>query len=180
MKTIYDFKVADTKGSQVSLGDYKAKVLLVVNTATKCGLTPQYKALEEIYEKYHSRGFEILDFPCNQFLEQAPEDDAGIAQFCTLQYKTTFPRFKKIEVNGPGADPLFVWLKELFPQGQTTDKAREFEAMVKQYTPNAQPGDIKWNFGKFLVDKAGNPIARYSPAITPEELEGDIEKALSA
>jgi glutathione peroxidase len=179
MKTIYDFSVADTKGGQTSLVAFKGKVLLVVNTATKCGLTPQYEALESVYEKFHNRGFEILDFPCNQFLEQAPEDDAGIARFCTAKYNTSFPRFKKLEVNGPNADPLFVWLKEQIPEGQTGPAAKKFEAMVKQYTPNAQPGDIKWNFGKFLIDKEGKPVARYSPAITPKELEKDIEQALA-
>ena len=109
---LYDFIVKDNKGNDVSLSEYKGKVLLIVNTATGCGFTPQYKGLEELYLKYHDKGFEILDFPCNQFFGQAPGSDEEIHAFCTLKYNTTFPRFKKIEVNGKGADPLYVFLKE--------------------------------------------------------------------
>jgi glutathione peroxidase len=179
MSTIYDFEVADQKGQKVSLSQYKGKVLLVVNTATKCGLTPQYEALEKLYEKEHDKGFEILDFPCNQFLEQAPEDDAGINSVCSLKYHTTVPRFHKIDVNGGNADPLYKWLKSVLPeQEKGTLKTKAFETMVKKFTKDNNPEDIKWNFGKFLIDREGNPVKRWSPAVTPEQVEAEVEKAL--
>jgi len=152
---LYDFIVKDNKGNDVSLSEYKGKVLLIVNTATGCGFTPQYKGLEELYLKYHDKGFEILDFPCNQFFGQAPGSDEEIHSFCTLKYNTTFPRFKKIEVNGKGADPLYVFLKE-----QT--KAKK----------------IGWNFAKFLVDKEGKVLAHYGSMTTPEKLDAEIAKLL--
>lgn len=156
--SIYDFKVINNKGEEVSLNIYKGKVLLIVNTATGCGFTPQYKGLEELYQKYHEQGFEILDFPCNQFAGQAPGSDEEIQSFCTLRYNTTFPRFKKIKVNGKEADPLYVYLKE---QKKGTLGSR-----------------IKWNFTKFLVDKEGNVIERFAPATKPEDIANDIEKLL--
>lgn len=176
--TIYDFTVKDAKGKDVSLAEYTGKVLLVVNTATKCGLTPQYEALEALYKKYHDRGLEILDFPCNQFLKQAPGTDEEIGAFCTLNYGTTFPRFSKIDVNGKDAAPLYVWLKEQAPEDMGDDKSASFEKKVKMLTLKNKPGDIKWNFGKFLIDKNGNVAGRYSPAYTPEQLEQEIETLL--
>lgn len=152
---LYDFIVKDNKGNDVSLSEYKGKALLIVNTATGCGFTPQYKGLEELYLKYHDKGFEILDFPCNQFFGQAPGSDEEIHSFCTLKYNTTFPRFKKIEVNGKGADPLYVFLKE-----QTKTKK------------------IGWNFAKFLVDKEGKVLAHYGSMTTPEKLDAEIAKLL--
>ena len=128
---IYDFTVKNYKGEPVSLKQYKGKVLLVVNTATKCGLTPQYDGLEALYQKYKTDGFEILDFPCNQFMNQAPESDEEITQFCTLQYNTTFPRFAKIDVNGSNADPLFNWLKEQAPEDKGDENTAAFESMNK-------------------------------------------------
>lgn len=156
--TIYDFKVLDNKGEEVSLSKYEGKVLLIVNTATGCGFTPQYKGLEELYKKYRSKGLEILDFPCNQFGHQAPGTDQEINSFCTLKYDTTFPRFKKIDVNGEDASPLYKWLKK--------EKGGIFG--------NA----IKWNFTKFLVDRKGKVVARYSPTTPPSKIEGAIEKLL--
>ncbi|MDR0831271.1 MAG: glutathione peroxidase [Bacillales bacterium] len=149
---IYDYQVKNVDGTKKDLQDYQGKVLLIVNTATHCGFTPQYKGLQSLYLKYKDKGFEVLDFPCNQFMHQAPESDQGIASFCELKYQTTFPRFSKIEVNGDKADPLFVYLKA-----------------------NSNPkGSIKWNFTKFLIDRDGNIVNRYSSLVTPEKIENDI------
>ncbi len=153
--SIYDFTVKDKKGNDVSLSEYKGKVLLIVNTATKCGLTPQYDALEALYEKYHDQGFEILDFPCNQFLAQAPGSVEEIDSFCTLRFNTKFPRFGKIKVNGKEADPLYVYLKE------------------------QKPGRIEWNFAKFLIDREGNVVERVSSKTKPETMTESIEKLLA-
>lgn len=176
---IYDFTVKDNHGNDISLSDYKGKVLLIVNTATKCGLTPQYEALQTIYDKYSDQGFVILDFPCNQFLKQAPGSDAEISEFCSLNYGTKFPRFAKINVNGKDAAPLYVWLKEQAPEDRSDDDAKAFEKKVKVLTVGNKPHDIKWNFGKFLIDRDGNVAARYSPAYTPENLVQDIENLLA-
>ncbi len=175
---IYDFTVKDTQGNDVSLKAYAGKVLLVVNTATKCGLTPQYTALQELYGKYKDKGFEILDFPCNQFMSQAPGDDAQISAFCSLNYGTTFPRFAKVDVNGKNAIPLYVWLKEQAPEDKGDKETKAFEKKVKLLTLKNKKEDIKWNFGKFLVDGSGNVVARYSPACLPENLDADIAALL--
>lgn len=175
---VYDFKVKDAKGSDVSLDSYEGKVLLIVNTATKCGLTPQYEELEALYKKYHDRGFEVLDFPSNQFLEQAPGTDEEISEFCTLNYGTTFPRFAKVDVNGKDADPLFTWLKEQMPEELGNEETESFAQKIKGLLPHSSKGDITWNFGKFLIGRDGVPIARYAPAYKPELLEADIEQAL--
>lgn len=153
--SIYDFNVTNNKGEEVSLSVYSGKVLLIVNTATGCGFTPQYEGLENMYRKFNDKGFEILDFPCNQFAFQAPGNDEKINNFCTLKYNTTFPRFKKIKVNGSGADPLYNFLKE------ETDGKR-----------------IKWNFTKFLVDRNGKIVSRFAPSVTPKEIEASVEKLL--
>lgn len=175
---IYDFKVKNNKGEEVSMDQYKGKVLLVVNTATKCGLTPQYEALEQLYKKYKDKGLEILDFPCNQFLEQAPGTDEDISEFCTLNYGTTFPRFSKIDVNGENTHPLFAWLKEEAPVDKGNEETAAFEKKVKGLTSFAGEGDIKWNFGKFLIDRDGDVKERFSPAYKPELLEKEIEALL--
>lgn len=175
---LYDFIVKNGQGEDISLKDYKGKVLLIVNTATKCGLTPQYKALEAIYRTYHDKGFEILDFPCNQFMKQAPGTDEEIQSFCTLNYHTTFPRFSKIDVNGPDAHPLYVWLKEQIPKDKGNKKSGAFEKMVYLFNRKSAPNDIKWNFGKFLISRQGNVLGRYSPAYAPELLKADIEAEL--
>ncbi len=174
----YDFTAKDAKGNPVSLGGFRGKVLLIVNTATKCGLTPQYEALEALYKKYQGKGLEILDFPCNQFLGQAPGTDEQITEFCTLNYGTTFPRFQKIDVNGKDADPLYAWLRQQAPEDQGDEESKSFEKKVKVLKPFAKAGDIKWNFGKFLIDREGNVHGRYSPAMKPDQLEAEIEKLL--
>lgn len=176
---IYDFNVVNNKGEEVSLSDYRGKVLLVVNTATKCGLTPQYEGLEALYQMYKDDGLEILDFPCNQFMGQAPEDDEGIEEFCTLNYNTTFPRFAKIEVNGSKADPLYKWLKENRPEDEEDKAGKAFAKKVKLLKPFAKKGDIQWNFGKFLIDRDGEIIARYSPGTSVETLVPALQKALA-
>lgn len=175
---IYDFTVKDNLGNDVSMMEFEGKVLLVVNTATKCGLTPQYTGLQELYEKYKEQGFEILDFPCNQFLKQAPGSDHEIDEFCNLNYGTTFPRFAKIDVNGKNADPLFVWLKDQAPEDKGNDESKAFEKKVKILTLGKKKSDIKWNFGKFLIDRSGNVVERYSPAYPLNLLEQDIEAQL--
>ena len=156
---VLDFKVKTQKGEDFSLGEYKGKVLLIVNTATGCGFTPQYKGLEDLYEKYRDQGFEVLDFPCNQFFKQAPGTDEQINEFCSLRYNTQFPRFKKIDVNGRNADPLFVYLCSQNEKGK-----------VKK---------VKWNFTKFLVNKEGEVIGRFEPTTKPEEIEQFIKEALA-
>ncbi|MDR1739480.1 MAG: glutathione peroxidase [Bacteroidales bacterium] len=155
---IYDFTVKGNKGQDVSLSEYKGKVLLIVNTATACGLTPQYTGLQKLYDNYREKGFEILDFPCNQFAGQARGTDEEINSFCTLNYETTFPRFKKIDVNGKNADPLYKYLKSQ-KGGFLSSK-------------------IKWNFAKFLVDREGKVVKRFSPMEKPESIAKDIEELL--
>ena len=156
--TVYDFKVLDQNGEDVSLKKYEGKILLIVNTATRCGFTKQYDALEALYEKYHEEGFEILDFPCNQFFKQAPGSDQEINEFCSLRFNTKFPRFKKLEVNGKNASPLFVHLC-------LQNKDNKYKK-------------IKWNFTKFLIDREGNVLARYEPTTKPEDFEDAIKEAL--
>lgn len=175
---IYNFTVKDKKGNDVSLRQFEGKALLVVNTATKCGLTPQYEAMQTLFDKYEAKGFTVLDFPCNQFAGQAPGTDEEISEFCSLNYGTKFPRFAKIDVNGANAAPLYVWLKEQAPVDKGDEETAKFEDMVKQYTPDNSPTDIKWNFGKFLIGRDGEVIARYSPAMTPDKIEADIEALL--
>ena len=155
---IYDFVVKDNKGEDVKLEKYKGKVLLIVNTATKCGFTPQYDGLENLFEKYHDKGFEILDFPCNQFASQAPENDREIDSFCSLNFGTKFDRFQKIDVNGENEDLLYTFLK------------KEEGGILG--------GKIKWNFTKFLIDRDGNVVKRFAPATKPEKIEKDIESLL--
>ena len=163
---IYDFKVKDMDGKEVSLSQYKGKVLLIVNTATKCGFTPQYEELQEMYDKYKDKGLVILDFPCNQFGEQAPGDIASIHEFCTEKYNTTFPQFDKIEVNGPNESPLFAYLKSKqgFKGFGNGTQAKFMDEMMKKRDPDyASKPDIKWNFTKFLVDSKGEVVARFEP-----------------
>ena len=155
---IYDFKVRNAKGVEVPMTEYQGKVLLIVNTATGCGFTPQYEGLQKLYDKYRDRGLEILDFPCNQFGHQAPGTEEEIQEFCTLKYKTTFPLFAKIDVNGKEAEPLFSFLKN--------QKGGIFGH------------DIKWNFTKFLVSRDGTAVKRYAPMTTPDKIEKDILKLL--
>ncbi len=165
--SIYDFTVTDNKGKEISLSEYKGKVLLIVNTATACGFTPQYEDLDVLYDTYAAKGFEILDFPCNQFGAQAPGTDAEIHEFCTLRYNTQFPRFKKIDVNGSNEIPLYTFLKSKkgfagFNPSHPLTKILDdmFSKADPEYT---QKADIKWNFTKFLIDREGNVVARFEP-----------------
>lgn len=175
---IYDFKVKDGSQKEVSLSQYQGKVLLVVNTATECGLTPQYEALEKLYQKYKNQGFEILDFPCNQFLGQAPGSDEEIASFCTLQYGTTFPRFAKIEVNGENTSPLYAWLKEQNPKEIEDAELKGLMEKLESLGHQVMGSDIKWNFTKFLIDREGNVEARFAPTYQPQEMGAAIESLL--
>lgn len=175
---LYDFKVKKADGDEVSLGEYKGKVVIIVNTATKCGLTPQYTALQELYAKYADKGLVVLDFPCNQFMKQAPGSNEEINEFCTVNYGTKFPRFAKVDVNGKDADPLFVWLKEQAPADIANAETKAFEASVKMLTLFNKESDIKWNFGKFIIDKNGNVSARFSPAFVPDKMEDKILELL--
>ena len=154
MTTLYDFTVSNQADQPVSLHDYKGKVVLIVNTATGCGLTPQYQGLQELYDKYKDQGFEILDFPCNQFMGQAPGSAEEINTFCTLNYQTTFPRFAKIKVNGKEAEPLFDWLKK--------EKSGPLGAR------------IEWNFAKFLINREGKVVERFSSKTDPLKMEETI------
>ncbi len=180
METIYDFVVDSRKGEAVALSDYAGRVLLIVNTATECGFTPQYEELSKLYEDYHERGFEILDFPCNQFGGQAPGTDEEINSFCTLNYGTTFPRFKKIDVNGEDAIPLYKYLcsQKGFAGWDTEHPLTPIlEDMLSKADPDykSKPS-IKWNFTKFLVDKQGHVVARFEPT---EKIE-NVAKAIEA
>ncbi len=168
-QSVYDFKVKDMDGKEVSLSEYKGKVLLIVNTATKCGFTPQYEELQEMYEKYKDKGLVILDFPCNQFGGQAPGDIASIHEFCTSKYETTFPQFDKIDVNGENESPLFAFLKskQAFKGFGNGEQAKFMDEMLKKQDPDyASKPDIKWNFTKFLVDSKGNVVARFEPTVS--------------
>ena len=177
--SIYDLNVTARDGSEVSLADYEGKVLLIVNTATGCGFTPHYEPLEAMYKEYRDQGFEILDFPCNQFADQAPGSDDEIHEFCQVKFGTEFPQFKKIDVNGENADPLFALLAtekpfEGFGKGLKNKALEKFAS-----ANNAKFGDkayIKWNFTKFLVDRAGNIVARFEPTTDMD----DVKKAVAA
>lgn len=180
--SVYDFTVRDNKGNDTLLSKYKGKVLLVVNTATHCGHTPQYKELEELYESYKDKGFEILDFPCNQFCAQAPGTDEEIEQFCTTNYNTKFPRFTKVEVNGENEAPLFSYLKDKKNYVRVKPKnklisIKDIVLVESEAEANEKP-DIYWNFTKFLVNKKGQVIARFESAVRTESLAPAIEALL--
>lgn len=176
---VYDYKVKDIKGNEVSLGDYEGKVLLIVNTATGCGFTPQYEGLQKLYDKYGDKGFEVLDFPSNQFFEQAPGTNEELAGFCKLNYGTTFQTFGKIDVNGENTDPLYQHLKREAPEAKENDKSRAFyDKVAGKGFVFAGDSDIRWNFTKFLVSKEGRVVERFAPTVEPEQLEGAIEELL--
>lgn len=181
MSSIHDLKVTRADGSELSLKEYEGKVILIVNTATGCGFTPQYAPIEEMYKKYHEKGLEVIDVPCNQFAGQAPGSDEEIHQFCTLKYNTTFEQMKKSDVNGENEIPLFTYLKskkgfESFGKGP---KALMMKAVAKmkdkKYKENP---DIKWNFTKFVVDRNGEVVARFEPTIDMKEVENCIVSLL--
>ena len=182
MRTVYEFSVKDRKGKDVSLKEYANEVLLIVNTATKCGFTPQYEELEKLYETYHAKGFEVLDFPCNQFGQQAPGTDESIHQFCKLTYGTEFPRFKKLKVNGDDADELYKFLKGqkgfagFAPDHKLTPVLEEI--LSKDNANWRETSDIKWNFTKFLINKRGQVVARFEPTESFEEITRQIEELL--
>ncbi len=179
--TFYDLKVTAASGEEVSMKEYEGKVVLVVNTATGCGFTPHYKDIEEMYEKYHDRGFEVIDVPCNQFAGQTPGTDEEIHEFCSLKYKTQFPQMKKSDVNGENAIELFKYLKsqkgfEGFGKGP---KALAMSAMLKtidkDYKNNSE---IKWNFTKFVIDRSGNVVARFEPTEKMDRVDKFVESLL--
>ena len=177
---IYKLQVKDANGQTVSMKAFKGRVLLIVNTATRCGFTPQYEELEALYKEYHRQGFEVLDFPCNQFGQQAPGTDESIHEFCKLNYGTDFPRFKKVKVNGDDADPLFKYLKE--QKGFAGwDESHPLTPILDKMMTEADPDykqkpDIKWNFTKFLVDKRGIVVARFEPTDNGEKIKEAIER----
>ncbi len=173
---LYDLKVNKRNGEEFSLDQLKGKVLLIVNTATGCGFTPQYEGLEKLYEQYHDKGLEVLDFPCNQFLNQAPGTDEEIHEFCTLKYNTKFDQFKKIDVNGENESPVYTWLKQQIRDEEVKGlKNKTAMAMISKLSTTAtKEGDIMWNFTKFLVDREGNAVKRYAPTTDPSDIEKDI------
>lgn len=182
-KNIYKFTVENTDRQQVSLSDYKGKVLLIVNTASHCGFTPQYTELEKMYADLRGQGFEILDFPCNQFGQQAPESDQDYVTFCQTEYNTEFTQFHKIDVNGDQAIPMYTWLKE--QKGFAGfDQGHKLTPILENMFDKNQPGwrdsdDIKWNFTKFLVDRRGRVVARFEPTATMETMLPLIQELLS-
>ena len=181
MARIYDFEVKKRDGGMVKMSDFEGRVLLIVNTATGCGFTPQYEGLEYLYGKYHDKGLEILDFPCNQFGHQAPGTDDKIHEFCTAKYKTTFDQLAKVEVNGDKAEPLWVYLKgeiseDPEPKGMKNKLA--MKAISKLPGVSKEPGFIKWNFTKFLVDRDGKVVGRFGPTDEPKEFEDKVKELL--
>ncbi len=182
MKTVYDYTVKDRKGHDVSLKEYAGEVMLIVNTATRCGFTPQYAELEQLYEQFRSRGFNILDFPCNQFGQQAPGTADEIKEFCQLNYGTRFPQFKKIEVNGDKADPLFKFLKSQRPFGGfdlNHPIGKILDEMLSKENPDYRnTSDIKWNFTKFLIGKRGEVVERYEPTTAISVIAEKIQTLL--
>ena len=178
---VYDFSVKNRSGRSESLSQYKGKVLLIVNTATGCGFTPQYDELEAIYKDYSQKGFEILDFPCNQFANQAPGTDEEIHSFCKLRFGTTFPQFSKIDVNGENADPLFKWLTDntKFEGFGSSEMGNMLAGVLEKFDKNyADNSSVKWNFTKFLIDKNGNIIKRFEPTASLDIVRKEIESLL--
>ena len=181
MNNVYDFTVKDRQGHDVALSEYKGKVLLIVNTATGCGFTPHYEPLEKMYKELKDQGLEILDFPCNQFANQAPGSDEEIHEFCTLKFGTEFPQFAKVDVNGDSADPLFIYLASEKPfvgfgKGLKNAALNKFSGLN-----NKAFGDkvyIGWNFTKFLIDREGNVVARFEPTVDMKEVKEAVRAAL--
>ena len=179
--SIYDFTVPTPKGEEISLKDYEGKVILIVNTATGCGLTPHYKPIEQMYEDLHDKGFEVIDVPCNQFAGQTPGTDEEIHEFCQLKYKTQFPQMKKSDVNGENALPLFKYLKEQkgfegFGKGPTALVMSKM--LAKSDKDYASKPDIKWNFTKFIVDRSGNVVARFEPTADMKDVRKCVESLI--
>lgn len=179
---VYNFKVKNIRGEEVSLSDYSGKLLLIVNTASKCGFTPQYEGLEKLYQTYQDQGLVILGFPCNQFLEQDPGSNSEISTFCKVNFGVTFPLFAKIDVRGQNADPLYRYLTKEAPfQGYELEKegGKVIQNVVKEHYPeNLEGDDVKWNFTKFLIGRDGTVKGRFEPTVTPEELDPIVKAAL--
>ena len=178
MTTAYDFTATAADGAQLPLSDYKGKLLLIVNVASKCGLTPQYEGLEALYRDAQGRGLEVLGFPCNQFMEQEPGTDEEIQEFCKTTYDVSFPVFSKIDVNGPDADPLYQYLRAQAP-GDFGPAYGDFYTAISKLRPGSDGSDdVKWNFTKFLAGRDGAVIKRYEPPVPPADVENDLENYL--
>ena len=180
MGKIYDFKTLSNKGAEVDFAQYEGKVLMIVNTASKCGFTPQYDGLEALYQKYKEQGLVIIGFPCDQFAGQEPGSNDEIAEFCRLNHGVTFPLMAKTDVNGPNAEPIFEYLKSQAPTEEYKGlKAKATRTMLKGLSKSVEKeSDILWNFTKFLVSRDGSIVKRYAPVTTPEDIEKDIEGML--
>lgn len=180
MNKIYDFKALNNKGAEMDFSQYEGKILLIVNTASKCGFTPQYDGLEALYQKYKGQGFEIIGFPCDQFAHQEPGSDEEIAEFCRINHGVTFQLMKKIDVNGKDAHPIFEFLKNMAPDEDYRGlKAKASAKLFKTISKSVEKeSDIKWNFTKFLISRDGLIIKRFAPTTTPEDIENDIKTML--
>ena len=179
--SIYDYAYTSIEGNPVSMSDYKGKVVLIVNTASKCGFAPQYEGLEALYQRYRDQGFEVIGFPCNQFMDQEPGDEAAISEFCSVRYGVTFPMSAKADVRGDDAIPLFRYLTEQkgFEGMGKGIKNKAFDMMLKaKYKDGYKDSQVKWNFTKFLVDRQGEVAARFEPVVEPAETAAYIEKLL--
>ena len=178
--SIYDYKVKKRNGEEVSIENYKGKVLLIVNTATGCGFTPQYEGLEKLYKEYHDKGLEILDFPCNQFGNQAPGSDDEIHEFCQFKYNTSFDQFAKIDVNGENEEGLYSFIKNKAKEDiiECMKNKIAMKAVEKMSSTCKKDGDIKWNFTKFVVDREGNVVARFEPTASMEDLDKCVASLL--
>jgi glutathione peroxidase len=179
--TIYQFKAESNDGSQVNFADYKGKVLLIVNTASKCGFTPQYDGLEALYQKYAPEGFYVIGFPCDQFGHQEPGSNEEIEEFCRVNYGVTFPLMAKSDVNGENANEVFKWLyaQKPFAGFGDSDRGKFMDGMLSRNDPDyASNPDIKWNFTKFLIDRKGHVVARFEPVVNPEEIDAQIAALL--
>lgn len=180
--SIYDYSYTSIEGKEVKMSEYRGKAILIVNTASKCGFTPQYKGLEALYQKYKEKGFTVIGFPCNQFMGQEPGGEEKISEFCSIRYGVTFPLSSKVDVRGDTAIDLYKYLIE--KQGFKGDKSKGFKAKLMRFTlklkyrKNANDNQVKWNFTKFLVSKDGQVVARYEPTVEPEDIASDIEKLL--
>ena len=177
--TVHSFQSNLSNGEEVGLDTFKGKVLLIVNTASKCGLTPQYEGLEKLYDTYKEKGFTVLGFPCNQFGGQEPGTDEEISSFCSLNYQVEFPLFQKIEVNGENAHPLYQYLREQAPEEEIDVNSTLYKHLQNKAPELLEGSTIKWNFTKFLIDQEGIVVKRFSPITTPEEIENDIEVLLA-
>jgi len=181
MASIYDYKVTKTDGSELALADFKGKVIMIVNTATGCGFTPDYEPIEKMYETYHDKGLEVVDIPCNQFGGQAPGSDAEIHEFCTLHYNTKFPQMKKSDVNGANELPLYTYLKS--QQGFKGFDEHKYRQVIEEMLAKADPdwnkkSDIKWNFTKFIINREGSVVVRFEPTAKMEKVEECVKALL--